>query len=214
MTLLIAGGVIAWLTIGVGLSAFMARRGYDRTSWLVIGLLFGPVTLIFATVELASALPRPPLTVEGGRPGAGSVDVLTVFVDRDTALVSDVLNTIGDDTHRLVLAEVLPFDGAKAVETAASASLRDQASALARPWAELVLVFGAPATAIAAYAVQGRFGVVVTDRDVPGLRTSLRDTGIELRSGPMKAQASRAAERGTRRSARSAGSVVDVAARS
>ena len=180
MLLVVAGGAVGWLGAGIAVSSAMARRGFDRTAWLVVGVLFGPIAVCFAVVELVGGLPRPPEVVEGGRAGAGVLDVVVV---RSTAAVDDVSRALADldvDLRRLVLARVVPFDGPKDVERQAAASLRADRVALGRSNAELLLLFGPPAGAIADYAVASDISVVVVDRDVPGLYDRLKKASVAV----------------------------------
>lgn len=48
MTATVTAAVVAWLALGATTAALMWRRGHDGLSWLLLGVVFGPVTPLFA----------------------------------------------------------------------------------------------------------------------------------------------------------------------
>jgi hypothetical protein len=180
----IVAGIAAlagWLTFAATLSWFMEHRGYDRTAWLVTALLFGPVALMLAVNELFESDPRQPHTVVREQPGSGALHLLVVLAGEELATARVATEAFGDRLHRLVLARVLPYDGPADVESDVVHQLRGAAGALGRP-AGAVLLFGAPARAIADFAMDDGFTVVVSDREVRGLTDRLPQ-GVLLLSG-------------------------------
>lgn len=173
VTVALIAALIGWLAFSVVLSSFMAHRGYDRTAWLVVALLFGPVALVLVVNELFEANPRRANTIERGQPGGGEVDLLVVLAGDELGAARLATEALGHRLRRLVLARVLPYDGPTDLETDAADRLRRDARGLARPSAGLALLFGVPARAIADFAVEGGFTVVVTDRDLRGLAARL-----------------------------------------
>jgi hypothetical protein len=61
MVIIIVVSVIVWISIPPMLSRAMAQRGYDATSYLVIGALFAPVVIALAVMEVLLARGGPPL---------------------------------------------------------------------------------------------------------------------------------------------------------
>ena len=160
MIFVAALGVVGWFGAGVSASALMARRGYDQVAWLVIGVLLGPIAAAWAAAELAWMIPRSPEVVDCAKPReAGQDGALVVLAGRAPMDVTDALRSI--DASRLVLAQVLPFDGAKLIERTAADELRSVRQAIGRPDAGLVLLFGVPDDAVARYAREHSLSVVV-----------------------------------------------------
>jgi hypothetical protein len=184
VTLILGAAAVAWVALALALSFAMARRGYDRTSWLVVGLLFGPVAMLFAITECMWAIPRRTQILKRGHLGSGGANVLIVFLSSDLETAREATQRIGKRPGRLTFARVLPYDGAKEIEREAAARLRTDACALARPGAQLALLFGVPSLAIATFEDEGGFTVVVTDRPVAGLGSVLEERDVELLTGP------------------------------
>jgi hypothetical protein len=160
----------------------MAHRGYDRIAWLVASLVFGPVALVLVVNELLGPNPRRANSIKQARLRNGGVDLLVILTGDELGAARSAMDVFGNRLHRLVLARVLPYDGPTDLETDVVHRLRRDAMALAQPSAGLALLFGAPARAIADFAVEGGFTVVVTSGDVRGLAARLRQT-ILLLSG-------------------------------
>jgi hypothetical protein len=172
MELLLFALALVWIILAIVASAVMTARGYDRTSWFVIGVLFGPVVWAFVAMERVWPLARAAEQLARGEVGPGEQSFLVVVDAGGRVPVHDVLGAFAIGARRLALARVLPFDGAEMDERAAAEQLIELAHGLRlRP--ELVLLFGNPRTAISRYASAGGFDVVISDHDVPGLAEAL-----------------------------------------
>jgi hypothetical protein len=180
VTVALIAALAGWLGFSAVLSWFMAHRGYDRTAWLVVSLLLGPVALVLVVNELLGANPRRPATIKRAQPGSGEVDLLVILAGDERGAARLAMDAFGHRLHRLVLARVLPYDGPTDLEAAAVHRLRRDGMALARPSAGLALLFGAPARAIADFAVEDGFTVVVTERDARGLAARLGPSVVLL----------------------------------
>jgi hypothetical protein len=173
VTVALVVALAGWLAFSAVLSWFMAHRGYDRSAWLVVSLLLGPVALVLVVDELLEANPRRPDTIKRAQPGSGEVDMLVIPAGDELGAARLAMDAFGHRLRRLVVARVLPYDGPTDFEAAAVHRLRRDARALARPSAGLAVLFGPPARAIADFAVEEGFTVVVTERDTRGLAARL-----------------------------------------
>jgi hypothetical protein len=106
--------------------------------------------------------------------------MLVILAEDGLGAARLAMDAFGHRLHRVVVARVLPYDGPTDLEAAAVHRLRRDAMALARPSAGLTLLFGAPARAIADFAVEGGFTVVVTERVTRGLAARLGPTVVLL----------------------------------
>jgi hypothetical protein len=166
MVVMIVLGVVVWLSIPPLLSRAMRRRGYDGGSWMVVGLLFGPVGVALAILELLSGVPKGSRILEAGLTGKGEVSILVVLeADSPTPPPTAGLAEVRPHLRRLGLAQILPKGGPRLDERQAQQMLRRAAIRLDHP--EIVLLFGRPDLAIAAHAVAGAYDVVVTARADP-----------------------------------------------
>jgi hypothetical protein len=171
-----------WIMLAIVASAVMKARGYDRTSWLVVGILFGPVVWAFVAMERVWPEARATEQLARGAVGPGERSVLLV-VDAGTRVgVHDLLRAFESGVRRVGLARVLPFDGPKIDEHAAAGHLLELSNGI-QPRPELALIFGRHRTAVCRYASSGGFDVVISDHDVPGLAEALSASGIGLRLG-------------------------------
>jgi hypothetical protein len=166
MVVMIVLGVVAWLSIPPLLSRAMRRRGYDGGSWMVVGLLLGPVGVALAVVEVLSDVPEGSRILEAGLAGKGEVSILVVL-EADSSIPPPTagLAEVSPYLRRLGLARILPKGGPRLDERRAEQTLRRAAIGLARP--EIALLFGRPDLAIAAHAAAGAYDVVVTARADP-----------------------------------------------
>ena len=182
MELLLFAIAPVWIILAIVASTVMTARGYDRTSWLVVGILFGPVVWAFVAMERVWPQARPAEQLARGEVGPGERSVLIV-VDAGTRVgVHDLLLAFDTGVRRVGLARVLPFDGAKMDEHAAAEHLLELSQGV-RPRPELALLFGRPRSAVSRYASSGGFDVVISDHDVPGMAEALSASGIGLRLG-------------------------------
>ncbi|MGH2668473.1 MAG: hypothetical protein ACRDH5_05015 [bacterium] len=176
MVVIVVLSVIVWLSIPPVLSKAMARRGYDRGSYLVIGALFGPLAVVLAAMEVLFDVPESPRILEWGRTGRGDLSVLVVLDEEPaTSPSTDALAEIAPHLRRLGLTRVLPIGGPRLDEREAERALRQAAIGLGQP--ELALLFGRPDVAIADHAAAARYDVVVTPRPDPLLSARLKASG-------------------------------------
>ena len=161
MVVAIVLGVMVWLSIPPLLSRAMRRRGHDGGSWLVVGLLFGPVAVALAAFEVRFDVPQGPRILEAGRTGTGDLSILVVLEAESPApWPMAALAELSPNLRRLGLAQILPKGGPQLEERLAEQALRRAATGLAHP--EIALLFGRPDLAIAAHAAARAYDVVVT----------------------------------------------------
>lgn len=156
--------IAVWLLLGVAVSVVLGRRGHDSASWLVLGILLGPLSILLAVdvvrhdevlaVELVGEGPVPVRT-EGIR-------VLIGYDDSPDAhaVIKVVLDLMETRLQCLTLARVLPFDGGRLDEAAARASLVEEARRLTDVPIELEIIHGRPAVALLETACAGRFDLL------------------------------------------------------
>lgn len=176
MVAIIVLGVIVWLSIPLVLSRAMAQRGFDGLSYFVIGLLFGPVAIVFAVMDARLDSPEPPRIVEAGRTGPGEVSVLVVVDGHSTAPPAATLGSCR--LRRIGLARVVPKGAARRDEWQAGRELREAAIGFDRP--EVALLFGRPDVVISAHAIAGGYDVVVSPRPDDQLSARLQRSGRTL----------------------------------
>jgi hypothetical protein len=175
MVIMIVLGVAVWLSIPPWLSRAMRRRGYDGASWLVVGLLLGPVGAALAALKVFFGGPKRPRILEAGLTGRGNLSILVVLEgDSPTLRPTAALAELSPHLRRLGLAQILPKRGSRPDERRAEQTLRRAAIELAHP--ELALLFGRPEVAIADHAAAGGYDVVVTAH--PDWLVSARLTAI------------------------------------
>jgi hypothetical protein len=182
ITLLLIGLGLAWFAIGQIVASSMAKRGYDRTAWVIVGVLFGPVVPVFAVIELLTALPRRPKVVDRGSPGQGTVDLL-IIVDLSQQVGRTRLSELDLTSHvrHSTVAAVLPRDGARLVEVAAVDRLCAIASEL-RPTADVALLFGLAREVVVDFATSNGFEAVAARLRSVGI-TVLSTAGAIARFG-------------------------------
>lgn len=162
MVVLLVLSVIVWLSIPPVLSRAMTHRGYDGGSWQVIGLLFGPVGVALAALEVLFDVSERPRILERGLNGVGDVSILVVLEeDSPTVRPTAALAELSPNLRRLGLAQILPRGGPRLDERRAERSLRRAAIGLDHP--EIALLFGRADLVIADFAAAGGYDVVVTE---------------------------------------------------
>lgn len=155
--------LVAWLLVGVSLSLFMGRRGYEGFSWLVIGTLLGPLALLVAVDTARASKERQPTVVADQPGGGGPVDVLIGFdgSPEARAAAARVLELLGPRTGRLTLATVVAVDAVRDSKQAATAALQQQAERMA-PWKpSLELLSGHHAAALQKLAAEDGYDLLV-----------------------------------------------------
>ncbi len=177
MMVLVGFGVVTWLLVGPSLAWVMSRRGYDRTAWLLIGLLLPAIAVILALVELLWPASTSPRILTPGRVQPGSLDVL-IHVDPSTGALesANVLAALRPRLRTLGLARVLPRGSGHLAERRTAGELCRDAEALGVPGAQLVVLFGCPQEALRHYATIANYSLVVT-AERPRVAEALREGG-------------------------------------
>jgi len=153
--------VIVWLSIPPILSRAMVRRGYEGGSYLIIGVLLGPVAVIFAAMDVLCDVREPPRILERGRTGSGILSVLVVVGEEPaTSPPAIALSGLEPGLRRIGLVQVLPKGGPLLDERQAERALRQAAVGVCHP--ELALLFGRPDVVIPDHAAARGYDVVFT----------------------------------------------------
>ena len=153
-----------WFAIGLVLSLVLGRRGHDGYSWFLLGVVLGPLAVVFA-VEAWRHYERPahrPLVAADGGRDRGTVDVLVGF-DGSTgsqAALAAAIELLGARLGRLTLATVIPYEGGREGERDAAAALHEQTERLNPVVPGLKVIRGHPAKALAAEALEGGYGLL------------------------------------------------------
>lgn len=161
----VAAVLALWVATGLLTAHVIGRRGHDKAPIVGLGAAFGPL-LIPLAVDLARREKwyRGAILLEPGRPGAGNIDVLAAFdgnPGRPEAF-RRALALLGSRVRRLTLARVIDYDSAQRGDWDHAASeLATWASCLPGHAPELVLIPGAPGTAVFQYAGSEGFDVLV-----------------------------------------------------
>ena len=100
-----------WVAIGIVTAVVMARRGFSAWTWLVVGVVLGPLVV---PIAIAAAHERRPVLfrrLTEGVPGTGGTDVLAGIDGSDAACeaVRVALSIVGS-AGRCTLAAVLDRD--------------------------------------------------------------------------------------------------------
>jgi hypothetical protein len=173
---LVVLSVIVWLSIPPLLSRAMVRRGYDGGSYVVVGVLFGPLAVLFATMDVLCDVRDPPRILDRGRTGHGDLSVLVVTGGEPTISPPAVtLAGRGSPLRRLGLVRVLPKGGPLLSERQAERTPRQAAVAVDHP--ELALLFGRPEVVIPHYAAARGYDIVFTPEPDPILSACLKAIG-------------------------------------
>lgn len=159
----ILGVAGAWLALGLALSLAMGGRGHDRFSWLVLGMIMGPVALALAFVSWRDERLGTQTVATGPRGHADGVDALVGFdgSPESRAALAACIELFGDRLGRLTLVTVVPFDGGTSSEREARALLEAEAVGLRWLAPSLEVVHGHPAHALAAAAKEGEYLLLV-----------------------------------------------------
>jgi nucleotide-binding universal stress UspA family protein len=191
---------VTWLGIGVVLSVLMHRRGQLGFAWLVLGVLMGPMAVVFAWDTLRHDADPGPQVVEPGVPRNGDIDVL-IGVDGSagsSAAVDAALHLFQPGLGRLTFAAVIPRGEAAGStdERAAQLELQRQAARVrahqpameilraTRLNPELVVLRGSAAEELASAAADGGYAVLVVGSRGAGITKSVLGSVAEaLASG-------------------------------
>lgn len=165
--LLLLGAV--WVTVGVVTSVLMGRRGHDAFGWLVIGTVLGPLSIPIALRSIRDERMARAQQIEAGGRGGGAIDVLVGMDGSAEAL--DAARRAGellaDRVDRFVLAGVIGHEGPAggwSRQADAVAGLRSMANDLPVRDPGIVVLEGRPADALARYAAEEDFALIVVGR--------------------------------------------------
>jgi nucleotide-binding universal stress UspA family protein len=165
--LLVVGAV--WVAIGVTASVFMGRRGHDAFGWLVIGMVLGPLTIPLALRSIRDERSQRVREVRAGGLGAGTIDVLA-GVDGSTEALDAArraVQLLADRIGRFTLAGVVGHEDSATAggrEADAASGLRRAADELPDQDPGIVVLHGRPSDALARYAAEQGFELVVVGR--------------------------------------------------
>lgn len=156
--------MVLWIAIGVVQAMALGRRGFDGSSWFLIGMVLGPMSIPIAIncvrrdQVLAPKLLEAPPSVHP----AGTCSVLIGFdgSPEAKAATGDVVRLLGSRIGRLGLVSVVPFDAARDVQDTTEQGLTEFASEFAGLSPILQVVQGHPATALMQAAESGRYDML------------------------------------------------------
>lgn len=171
---------LIWSAIGVVTAFVMRRRGHDLVAWAAVGIVFGPFTVPLASAQLRRALWVRPRMLARGAAGRGHLDVLVGIdgsKDARRALRSAV-DRFGQGLGRLTLAMVVDADAALDMDTWGGEQwchdvLQDHAALVDEPRPTTVLLSGDPARALARYAADEDYDLIVVGPRGHGLSEAL-----------------------------------------
>ncbi len=156
--------IAAWVLAGIAMSVVLGRRGHDGISWLIVGILLGPLSALLAVdvVRHDEALAVEPVKVGTPPPRSEGIRVLVGYDDSPDAhaVIEAVIGLMGQRLQSLTLARVLPFDGGTDEEDDARAGLLAEAKEHVDTPIELEIIRGRPASALVEAAVVGRFDLL------------------------------------------------------
>ncbi len=175
-----------WLAIGTVTAAVMWRRGHDGFGWLLLGVILGPFTPLFA---MEAWRRREAVTVVApGVPGRrdGPVDVL-VGIDgsaRSAATVLGTVHLLGPRIGRLTVATVVPHDVGADDERMAADALAAVAAGL--PAARLEVLHGVPSAALLEHTAEGGYDLLAVGARGAGLGHALVGSTARQLAGTSK----------------------------
>lgn len=179
-----------WLAIGVTASILMGRRGHDAFGWLLIGSILGPLAIPLAIRTIREERTAAPRQIRMGGPGIGTVDVLAGLDGSDAArgALERAVQLFGDRIGRITLAAVIGHEGPGSgwsTEADATSTLRDEAEGFKEHDAGMIVLHGRPADALARYAAEQGFELVVVGRRGRGAsKAILGSTSRRLSESP------------------------------
>ncbi|HKY77079.1 MAG TPA: universal stress protein [Acidimicrobiia bacterium] len=179
---------IGWVAVGGAVSLAMGRRGHDALAWLLMGMLFGPFTVLFALEAWREERLRPELVSGRGVRGTGPVDVLVGFdgSPESEAALAAVTDLLGPRLGRLTVATVVPYDAGAEGDRATREALERRRSTLA-PLPRLEILHGRPSQALLERALTDGYGLLAVGTTGAGAsRALLGSTAVDLaRSAPV-----------------------------
>jgi hypothetical protein len=160
LVVVMVAGLLAWCACGPVLAAWMGRRGFDRGSWLILGVLFGPVALLIAAMDHFLWIPPQPWVVQPPKVGSGSLSVLAVDNGEHWEALPAFVRG-GADVRRRMIVRVLPEGGPGLDVEKAASELRRRGDAAGQPSPGLAVLFGRPDDAVRRFAIDDGYDVVV-----------------------------------------------------
>ncbi|MEM9035900.1 MAG: universal stress protein [Actinomycetota bacterium] len=168
-----AVGVLLWMVVGLGVAVWQRRRGHHLLTWMVLGLVFGPLAAVLA-VDAERGLGDAQRVAGGSDERVGPVDVL-IGVDgseRAVAAARSALALFGDRIGRVLLVRVIDRETAIDPQLGRSRAVEDlerDLQALAVPGASSVVVPGRADKILSELAVAQGYDVVVVGAKGAGM---------------------------------------------
>lgn len=176
-----------WVVTGALSAIVMHRRGHRWVSWLLLGLLFGPLVLPLLPIATGVDRVRRSVTLRPGTSGAGDLD-LVVGIDGSATALDAARVAVALFAPRLrSVALVTVRDYESSSEPPDQRVLLEAASTLALPngiIAELVEAHGRPAEALARTAADRGAVLVIGERG-----TGLASLGLGTVTSAIRGQA-------------------------
>lgn len=97
---------VAWLVSAAGVGVVMRRLGHDTATWVLVGVVCGPLAVPIAVSAARRAARRPPRVLFPGHPGPGDEDVLVLIDPERPTVAGDRIGSAGA-IGRLALAVVI-----------------------------------------------------------------------------------------------------------
>ena len=180
-----------WAVFGPSMGLLMRRLGHSGPMWTLIGLVFGPFSIVLAFQAVGEEPKGLARVTHRGRPGDGPVDVV-VGIDGSVeshAAMRLVVELLGPQLGELTLATVLDFDsgqagGSPSIRRAAEQVLKEASEQLAEATnfePTLVVLIGRPSVALQRHATDQGFNLIaVGSRGVGKARTVLGSVATDL----------------------------------
>jgi hypothetical protein len=175
--------VLAWSGAGLAVAATLARRGHEAKPWAALGVLFGPLLLGLAVLDLRRAEDEcAPIEVAPGRLLPGEL-TLVVAVLGEPGLAADaapIVRWLARELREVIVVSPIQVEAAlhERDDEVAAGGRRLSQAALFLPGVEprLALLPGAGPVVTARYAgeVDAAVLVVLGDEEGRAVRTCLR----------------------------------------
>ena len=167
ITRFLLGVFAAWLVIGLTLAFIMRRRGHSFNTWLVLGVVLGPLAVPLA-VERARFHSGGSGDTTAVEPNPGRFNVLAGLDGSSEAMnaLHRALDLFGDTISGLTIATVLDHEatgshtGRQAQDNARKV-LESATEEIAYDRIETVVLFGRPDLALIDYATQAGIAMIV-----------------------------------------------------
>lgn len=174
-------GVAVWMLIGVAIAIWQRRRGHHLLTWIVLGLVFGPLTLVLAVdaERGLTALATDPLDdPQVGDQHVGPVDVLIGMDGSERSLdaARSALAVLGDRLGRVTLVQALDHETAidpRLGRESVEARLEADRDALGVPDVRTAVAVGKPDEVLRRLAIDHRYDLVVVGSQGAGMTDRL-----------------------------------------